>query len=178
MLADWTDTAGGIDHLAGALAILVGGLWAYFKFIRGRTFARRAAVDLAPTLVTAGGTRSIKVTVTLRNTGTSKIDLDQGYCVLYLYTAQAADVEAPSNIDWGEHETVTPIFGDHDWIEAQETLAEDLLIPLRADVATVAYKVVAKVLATREGWRRDLKWTATAVIAAIDTEPTHRHQED
>ena len=178
MLADWTDTAAGINDLAGALAILVGGLWAYFKFFRGRTFARRAEVDLALALVTAGGIPSIKVTVALRNTGTSKIDLDQSYCVLYLYAAQAADVQSSLNIDWGEHLTVTGIFGEHAWIEAQETIAEDVLIPLQADTAPFAYKVVAKVLATRKPWRRDLQWTATVVVPAVDSSTKRTHHDE
>ena len=75
--ADWVDTAQGIASIAQALAILVGGIWAYFKFFRGRTFARRAEVALEASVVSSGVEEFLKVAVNLRNTGASKIVFEE-----------------------------------------------------------------------------------------------------
>lgn len=38
------------SNIITSAAVLVGGIWAYFKFIKGRTFAHRAELDVSPTL--------------------------------------------------------------------------------------------------------------------------------
>jgi hypothetical protein len=181
-IMSWVDTADGLASIAQALAILVGGLWAYFKFFRGRTFARRAEVTLATSGASSSAEEVIRVDITLRNTGASKIELDQDLCVLYLYAATAADVRPGINVNWGEHIVITQILADHGWIEAQEVVREEVLIPLRVDDAEnappVAYKIVCKVIAKRVFWRKNVQWTANAVVEVGDKEGTTSGAEE
>jgi hypothetical protein len=172
------DYAQGVANVAQALAILVGGFWAYFKFFRGRTFARRAEVSLAPSIVRSSATKFLKVVVTVTNTGASKIAFEPGLSVVYVYAVTSVAV-APgaSTIEWGKHLSVTRILTEHGWIEAQEVITDEVLIPLTADYesaggGTSAYNIVCKVLAKRSSWRRvkTLQWTANAVMPVEDEE--------
>jgi hypothetical protein len=40
-VSDWTDVAQGVAAIAEIVALVVGGVWAYFLFVRGRTFSQR-----------------------------------------------------------------------------------------------------------------------------------------
>jgi hypothetical protein len=55
------------------LAIVWGGVWAYLKFVRGRTFHPRAEVAVEAERVSVGETTALKVTVTITNAGASKL---------------------------------------------------------------------------------------------------------
>ena len=70
-----TDVA---SSIVTSLAVVIGGVWAYFKFIKGRTFAHRAELDVSPSLETSAESLYLSVTITLKNTGLSKLPLNEG----------------------------------------------------------------------------------------------------
>jgi hypothetical protein len=68
---DWLSTA---STVVGAGAILVTAVLAYFRFFRGRTFASRAILDVAVTVLTAPHGDSLHTVVTkVSNVGTTPI---------------------------------------------------------------------------------------------------------
>jgi len=73
-----------------------------------------------------------------------------------------------------EHATV-PIFGDHDWIESQETIIDEVLVPLAAvdaDPDVIAYRITCLVYERRRKpfFRPDkgggVCWTSNAIVPA------------
>jgi hypothetical protein len=60
-----------------ALALIIAGLWAYFKLIRGRTFKPRLEVKLIGRWHIVEGRHLLQVQITLKNIGSSKITLMQ-----------------------------------------------------------------------------------------------------
>jgi hypothetical protein len=84
-LAAWTDIATGVAAVVQSLAIAVGGAWAYFKFVRGRTFTHRGELRVAASLVTCGTEIALKVTATFRNTGLSQIRFSKYTKLIYVY---------------------------------------------------------------------------------------------
>jgi hypothetical protein len=166
--ASWTSWADGVAALAQAAAIVVGGMWAYFKFIRGRTFAKRAELSVTPTLL-SGQRPKLKVRATLRNAGLSKLPLrTQAVFVHGIYAAPTAD----NPIATREQQLGKPkkIFAAHQWIEAQETVTDELLLLLpdsqfASEHEWLAFRVECRVYAKRRR-KGALNWTASALVPA------------
>ena len=158
--------ADGIAALVQAAAILIGGSWAYFKFIRGRTFAKRVELSVTPTLLPEN---KLKVRATLRNAGLSKVPLRTQAVFLYgIYAAPTAD----NPIATAEQQIGKPkkIFAAHEWIEAQETVTDELLFPVpnsrhASEHAWLAFRVECRVYAKRRR-KGALNWTASAIVPA------------
>ena len=59
------------------IAVIVGGLWAYFKLIKGRTFRPHVEVGVSAEWLGREGELGLKISVQLKNIGTAKIELLQ-----------------------------------------------------------------------------------------------------
>jgi hypothetical protein len=159
--AGWTDWADGLASVAQALAIVVGGLWAYFKFLRGRTFASRAELGVAAARL-PGDVPALKVTATLKNAGLSKLPLRTQAVLLYGIEARPGD-ESPAATVERKLGKAHKVFAAHGWVEAGETIADELvlLLPARGDV--LAWRVECRVYERRRG-EGGLRWTASVVV--------------
>jgi hypothetical protein len=172
---DWTETAKAIAALVQAAAIVVGGIWAYFKFVRGRTFAPRCEIDLQTTLVTNGAQHALRVEASLRNTGAAvKVGLDPDLKLLYVFGVPAAQWKPNTTVDWGSHLSVTEIFASHGWLESQETIRDEAVIPVNAfdDARGVGvYRVECQLVGKMSWWhpwwrlrRKTIGWSAVATV--------------
>jgi hypothetical protein len=166
----WLDWADLLDHLVTTLAVLVGGTWAYFKYVRGRTFASRAEVAVSGALYTADQQQIIKATVALKNTGASKLALERQGKVIRVHTASIDGSSGSSELRWDHLETV-PVFQAHGWVESSETVTDEALIvvPSSSD-APLAYKLEAivfgKLRRMRRMRKRGVKWTGDTILPA------------
>jgi hypothetical protein len=164
--AAWNEWADGAASAAQALAIVVGGIWAYFKFVRGRTFAKRAELIVTPTVLRQQQPK-LKVTATLRNAGLSKLPLRTQAIFIYgVYAAPTAD----NPIATAEQQLGKPrtIFSAHKWVEAQETITDEILLLLPNSKPAghgdwLAWRVECRVYAKRRK-AGALRWTASAVV--------------
>src|SRR4051794_40475034 len=65
----WTDVVRAVAAVLQVAAILVGGGWAFYKFVLGGTHKPRAELDLDAELLDRGDTTAITVNVSFHNTG-------------------------------------------------------------------------------------------------------------
>jgi len=167
--AGWTDWANGAASAAQTLAIVVGGIWAYFKFVRGRTFARRAELSVTPTLLRFEQQPTLKVRATLRNAGLSKLPLRTQ--AIFIYGIFAVPTE-DNPIATRERQLGKPkaIFAAHKWVEAQETISDEIVVLLPGSQFArehewLAFRVECRVYEKR---RREgaLTWTASTIVPA------------
>jgi hypothetical protein len=171
-MADSKDLAEIAKNATQALAVVVGGIWAYFKFFRGRTFARRAELNLKGTLYKFKDELYVRVIITLRNAGASKIPLEKDIAAVYLYGVQSKGYSPGSNLDWQEHLVLTPILESHKWIEPHETVTDEVLIPVphpsgEDDGNWLAFRLHAKVWGKKRALRRKgTRWAADATVPA------------
>jgi hypothetical protein len=171
--ASWTSWADGVAALAQAAAIVVGGLWAYFKFIRGRTFAKRAELTVVPTVLDLPGEQSLKVTATLRNEGLAKLPLRVQVVLIYAIFAEPTD-ENPLGTREEQIGEPCEVFSAHDRVEAQETITDEIVVPLTdydrsCGQQATAFRVECRVYAKQRVRKGGLRWTASAVIARRET---------
>jgi hypothetical protein len=164
----WVDISEGVDHLVTAGAVLIGGLWAYFKFIRGRTFANRAELHISSYIDDTEGRRSIGVGVRLENAGLTKIDLAKNRGIVWVYGTSGSEWSGGRNAKWHQL-MLTLVLVDHKWIEAQETIEDDVLIPVPITMdgidAIVAYRLHAEVWAVKKLLhRKGVRWSGNAIV--------------
>src|SRR5215213_5150613 len=77
---DWTrtkDFTEALTNVTQSVALLAGGVWAYFKFVKGRTFRDRLTPTVSGRLVSINGAIFLVVTTEIKNVGLSKITIDQ-----------------------------------------------------------------------------------------------------
>jgi hypothetical protein len=60
-IGDWV---GAVQSGVATIAIIVGAIWGYYKFVRGRTFARRAEPAVAAELLSKGDEHAMRNTAT------------------------------------------------------------------------------------------------------------------
>jgi hypothetical protein len=114
--------------LVTAAAVIIGGIWAYFKFVKGRTFRPRLDVDTQGEWHVINGQRWLHSRVRLKNIGGSDVKLRQDGTGLRLSRLLPRD-PTRKRAKW-ESLTVCKIFEDHDWIEPGETISDDSLLNL------------------------------------------------
>jgi len=133
MYAGRFDDAKAIVEIIGTsvttLAIVVGGVWAYFKFARGRTFAPRIEVMVSGQFRAISDKQLLHARVAVRNIGASKVDLLQKGTGLRVSSVVAQSDKVPSAVEWAAIRVFT-ILAKHSWIEPNETISDDLLLDL------------------------------------------------
>lgn len=184
------DWVGAVLSIVQIVAIVVAAGWAYSKFVRGRTFARRLEPSIEGELLRAGDAEAIRARVALRNTGASDIPLH----------AKAIRVYAVGDEGWGDEKVPTwtrlmtvPVLAQHQSLESVEVVSEQVLIPLKPETfRRLAYRlefVVQDELRRRRfprrkkggrgwSWKHGHRWISEAVVLrefrpVLDNDSSH-----
>lgn len=164
---DWISAALNIIQIA---AIVIGALWAYYKFFKGRIFHRRAEPTVEASLVTATSSYAVRVRVSLENTGSTDVPLR--VTLLTLAAHSAGDVDEDGYAQWRDVARAHAFCDDsgkrdHDEVESQETITDDVLIPLPPDNTpereVFAYRVTCQVYERRNG-EGGIVWTTKTIV--------------
>lgn len=158
---DWTATKDFTDafaNLTQSFALLGGGVWAYFKFAKGRTFQDRLTPSVNGRFILIDGSVFLVVTMQLKNVGLSRIALDQEATSLAIFEyvpAEGKEIRRVENSCLMDFE----VFGDQDrYIEPSEMVDRQTLIKL-PEVSSIGYHLELKVLSD-SGY----VWRATAIV--------------
>ena len=129
-----------------AIAVVVGGLWAYFKLVKGRTYRPRLEVGLFGQWRALQGKQLLHVRITVKNIGISDAELLQKGTGLRVSMLVDEPSSGPAPVSWQSFRVFT-VLREHAWIEPGETVSDDLL--LRLDVE----QPVTSMLEARLVWR-------------------------
>jgi hypothetical protein len=164
---DWFKVTQVILNIAESLAVLVGGVWVYFKFMKSRTFARRAAIEVEASLLSVEQRPVIRVEVVLRNTGLSKIPLRANRQVLRLWATSVSDFSPGANLFW-HFWMVSQVFVTDESVESQESIKDVALLPVASDGGPwLAFRIGAEAWAEpRWKWFGRAKWVTHTIIPA------------
>jgi hypothetical protein len=149
------------------VAVIAGGIWAYFKFVKGRTFRPRLEVDLSGEWQSVGQWRRnrrqlLQARIRVKNIGASKVTLLQKGTGLRVSVLAANQPSPPAPAGW-DSRGVFVILKEHAWIEPGETISDDLLLDLGMSAA------VATLFEARLVWRRRRR---NIVVSAREVIPT------
>lgn len=145
-LENWNTIGSVAEHAATIIALIVGGFWAYFKFIKGRVYRPRFDISMDAGTVTIDGKKTLLCSLSVKNIGASKIVLLQEGTGLRV-TEGVPRNELFLEPQWGESR-VFPIFEKHEWIESGETIQEQLFAALPQD-GERALKLEARLICKR-----------------------------
>ena len=135
VLAFWpTDLKTVVDilgTLVTAAAVIIGGLWAYFRFVKDRVYRPRLEVGLFGQWRDVAGTPALHARVTVKNIGATDVELLQEGTALIVERMDADQPRPPATTMWTPIHA-SAILKDHQWIEPNETISDDLLLRLGA----------------------------------------------
>src|SRR5690349_2715001 len=109
---DWAIThqfTGSIQNIVQVLALCAGGCWAYFKFVKARTFKQSLTPAVTGRFVMLDEMVYLIATIQIKNVGSSRIDFDReaSGLILYEYTTRS---EVTVHAVTDERVTSFPIF--------------------------------------------------------------------
>jgi len=145
------DTLDIILKILNVLAILIGGFWAYFKFIKGRLFHPRLELNLEGQLLQNNNVFHLLLKYEVKNVGLSKVNIntDNSGIRVKKYYPQLDSMEI-ENVKWN-HLGSFPIFEKHKWIESGETIKENSLLSIK-DSENVFYQAVIRLVGQGQTW--------------------------
>lgn len=165
---DWVKLAQIVANAAQATAVIVGGVWVYFKFLRGRTFARRAQVEVEGTMTVVEHKRLIKAKVTLTNAGLSRLPLRKDFKWVEMSASTAAPEELGAEVDW-EPIMTSNVLTENGWVESQEAISDEVLFPVPEPTndAWRAFRLQAQVWTTPFlGHPNGTAWVDNTIVLA------------
>jgi hypothetical protein len=153
-VSNWKNTADGVSSITQAIAISVAGVWGYFQFVRGRTFARRGELKIAGELLHGLEASALRVDATFRNTGGSRILFSEDTRVLRIFSVDGKAIAGATRIEWGERLRAVRLFEHHAWAESQESISDEVVVPLPADTGLRLILIVARIGARRRWFHK------------------------
>jgi len=128
-----------------ALATILAGVWAYYRFVKGRVFTPRLTLDVKARRVCIQGVAYLLSTLEVSNVGLSRINIESAdlrVCSL-VGNAGSDGASIPRRVSLGTFNVLLA----HSWIESGEMLKEQTLITLPADhnsAVLIDFRVVSE----------------------------------
>jgi hypothetical protein len=159
----WKDFWDIAAHIAQVVGFTVGGVWAYFNFVKSRTYHPRMELSVSGELRSIGNQQYLVPRVTLKNIGNSKISLPNNIAGYRIWIAKD-DVDETGELRWSDGGKVAyAIFEDHDWIEPGELIFDELrMFAIPSDC--VAAKVHARLEAPVGWFRKNTTWNCSTIV--------------
>lgn len=152
--ADWVTTLDSVEkvtdtlaHIATVFALIAGGVWTYYTFIKGRVLTPRLEPHVSGRILHRGRTKFLLVRLSLTNRGATKVEVDQKGTALVVY---ALALDADADAAW-KLVKACEVFLNHKWIEPGEAVEEPALVPLPA-AEQAAFKLRLRVNSHSTTW--------------------------
>jgi hypothetical protein len=158
---NWPETLSNSEKVVKIAAVVIGGVWTYLKFIRGRIYRPRLKPSVSGRIVIVGGQPYLVVSLGMENVGSSKVDISQRGTGLRVFSPELTpNATPPSQVGW-MHLGTFSVFEKHGWIETGECVQDELLIslPLVASAFKLEFRVVAK----------GIEWQSRAIVESDGT---------
>ena len=153
---DWArvkNLADAIANLTQTIALIAAGVWAYFKFAKGRTFQDRLTARVNGKFVSIGESVLLVVTTELHNVGLSRIAFDPEASLLIVFACVPAVADEIVSVR-NQRLTSFLVFVEKDrYIEPNELIERQCLIAL-PQVSNIGYQIEVEIVTiSGHGWR-------------------------
>jgi hypothetical protein len=133
-------------------AIIVGGIWTYFNFFRGRIYRMRLEPTVSGEVTTFDGVSHLIATMRLKNVGLSKVEIEQKGSALQVLSYDAHGGTAKVVSAAWKNLAVFPVFESHQWIEPGELIEEQRLIVIPEGVHA-AFQLRLRIISHEISWK-------------------------
>lgn len=153
----WYQEVTKLKDLVTALGIFIGGLFAYYKFVKGRVFKSRLELKVSGKIITQGARRILIASAQIKNKGLTQVYLDNTTtCILLYRSARLTSPRKERQPAWGKPVSYPRVFVNHGWVEPDETIYDQILIELLQE-EDIAYKLELFVRSRRPLFKDRLK---------------------
>jgi hypothetical protein len=147
-----------VERILTALGIFVGAVWAYYKYVRGRTFRHRLEMSVFGSYTE--GVPNLVLTIELKNIGASDIHLrQQGTAAVIEMLNNGEPTEAQGR---QEGPIAVKILEDHEWIESSESISEQHFVRLPSPVPQ-ALRLRLRVVSQGKAFFKRTAWTRISI---------------
>jgi hypothetical protein len=147
-----------LQKLFTVAAIIIGGVWTYFNFFKGRTYRIRLVPEVSGKVVVINEFPHLVATLILKNVGQERMEIVQAGSAFTVLSCKT--LGRPRNIivsaKW-ENLATFPVFESHKGIEAGEEVREQRFLIIPRDEYT-AFQLQLEIVS------RDLVWTAMDIV--------------
>ena len=161
MTINWATTKDFTDafaNLTQSCALIAGGVWAYFKFAKGRTFRDRLIPTVSGRFVTIKGSFFLIVTTQIKNVGLSRIAFNEELSSLVVYEYVPSSGNEILGV-MNKPLTSFKVFSDNDrYLEPNETVKHQTLIALPR-FSNIGYQLELETFADSGS-----VWRATTIV--------------
>jgi hypothetical protein len=140
-----------LQKLFTIAAIIVGAIWTYFNFFRGRTYKMRLEPEVSGKAVTINGLNHLLAAIRLKNVGLSKVEIEQKGTALELLAYNAPDCTKNIVSAAWDRLTAFPVFESNRWIEPGEIIEEKRLIVVPTNERT-AFRLRLRLVSHGSAW--------------------------
>lgn len=154
------------SHIGTLIGLGVAAVWAYFNFVKSRTYYPRMELDVSGEMRTNNGERHLVPRITLRNIGKSKVQLNQSGSGFRVWVADGTKDQHGALV-WSDGQHVFTVFENHGWIEPGESIFDELTL-LALPANCVAAKVQVRLTAPI-GWprRKNTAWNCSTIVGPV-----------
>lgn len=143
-----------IKTIVETAAVIVGGIWAYYKFFRGRTFRPRLELEISGRASEAKGHTNVLISVQLKNVGLSKVAISQEGSAIRVFATDSTKTDGVA--EWQRAITVG-VFEKHSWIEPGETITDQALVSVPG-IGHKAVKLEVRLIGNH------IEWNALSIV--------------
>jgi|SRR5229473_6209816 len=138
-----------IKKIVEIVAIITGGVWTYYRFIRGRIYHPRLESAVHGRAFAQNGTDYLIASFRLKNLGNSKTSITNG-SGLRLFSCDLHSVVTPPDEPRWTRLATFPVFAKHGWIESGETISDEILCALPPN--QIAIKLELRICGHKIEW--------------------------
>lgn len=173
----WTDILDASEKVVTIAAIVIGGIAAYYKFLRGRVFHPRMEIAMLSSWLIIGNQLFLKVQATVKNTGASRTFFDPENTVLRVFCANHAGRGIADETNWTNLATINGVDDKkHKWIEPAETIHLNWLVDLPTDSTYLALRSELCLAGEETLWYADTIAEREPHLSGEAIEHPHRQQ--
>ena len=160
----WESLAKITNSIITSTAILIGGIWAYFNFVRGRVYKPRLELDVkCKRGLQANELVRLHVTIVIKNVGLSRVGIDTESSAVRIHNIlKRDDLIKALEPKWRRIGTFQ-LFVQHQWIEPSEIIRNEKIIECKS--ADPIFKIEAIVMSKTQ------QWYNSAISAGAMTKP-------
>ena len=153
-----------IESVFTTIAIILGGIWAYFNFFKARIYKPRLEIDISGTPFRIDDMYYLKSKLQLKNVGLSKFVIEQeGTALIVSSFTQPPNSMEVGYLDKGEI-GIFSVFELHSWIEPGESIdiQKLIMIPQSDHIALeLRLRIVSQMGNVK---KRAIEWNETKII--------------
>jgi len=126
----WSQILDELVKIFTILGISGGGLWAIHHYLKGRVYKFKLEQNISGRFVFSDKIEYLVISISLKNVGLSKIDIEQKGSGLQLFACEKkAAIDQAENVEW-QSLRIFKVLEKHSWIESGETIQDELLIAI------------------------------------------------